>query len=202
MNAPATALPDTGPTRTHGALALAEPATPGVRPSEAPRSVVVSLPKVAPTTTPPPPPAPGSPLPATPPDMEAWRAIVEAVRRVRPPLASVLEHALPLQVGPDALVVGFEASAAFLCARASEPEALDALTRAARSHFGRATRVEIDASARPAAKTRTLAAIAAEVRGAEVAKARAAVEGHPLVRDAIRLFDAQLRDVKLPGMDG
>jgi hypothetical protein len=114
----------------------------------------------------------------------------------------VLEHAMPLQVERDVLRLGFEPSAAFLCARASEPEALDALTRAARAHFGVPTRVEIDAAARAADVGRTLAAAAAERRGAELAKARAAVEGHPVVRDAIRLFDAQLRDVRLPGSDG
>jgi hypothetical protein len=134
--------------------------------------------------------------------MRAWQAIVERVRGGAAPLASVFEHALPVQVGPDALLLGFEPSAAFLSARASEPDALDALARAARAHFGTAVRVAIDAGARALPGARTLAAIAAEQRGAELAKARAAVEGHPLVRDAIRLFDAQLRDVKLPGGDG
>jgi hypothetical protein len=57
------------------------------------------------------------------------------VRRVRAPLASILEHAVPLRVGPDAVVIGFEANAAFLCARASDPEALDAWTRVVR-HLG------------------------------------------------------------------
>jgi hypothetical protein len=107
-----------------------------------------------------------------------------------------------MQVGPDALLLGFETSAAFLSARASEPEALDALTRAARAHFGTSTRVTIDASARALAGVRTLASIAAEQRSADLAKARALVESHPVVRDALRIFDAQLRDVRLPGGDG
>ncbi len=33
-------------------------------------------------------------------------------------------------------------------------------------------------------------------------RARAAVEAHPLVQEAIRVFGAELRDVKLPGADG
>jgi DNA polymerase-3 subunit gamma/tau len=201
-------LADSSPTtRTRGALALAETQAPAALPSETPRSgVVVPMPKAAPP--PPPPPQPDPPAPAAtaaplrPADLEAWRAIVDGVRQVRPPLASVLEHAMPLRVERDAVVLGFETSAAFLCARASEPEALDALTRAARAHFGSSTRVEIDGAARPPPGARTLASIAAEQRGAELAKARAAVEGHPVVRTAIRLFDAQLRDVRLPGTDG
>ena len=38
----------------------------------------------------------------------------------------------------------------------------------------------------------------AEKRTAELAQARAAVEGHPVVQEAVRLFGAQLRDVRLP----
>jgi hypothetical protein len=47
-----------------------------------------------------------------------------------------------------------------------------------------------------------VAAINAEVRAAELAKARAAIEGHPVVQEAIRLFGAQVREVKLPGGEG
>jgi DNA polymerase-3 subunit gamma/tau len=218
------------PTRTHGALALVETPVAAVAPAEAPRAVVaMPVPRAVPAPPPPPavarsqvpapgfappnaapvaspaasPAAPTAPLPpSSPPDLDAWRAIVDGVRQARPPLASVLEHAMPLRVEREALVLGFEASAAFLCARASEAEALDTLTRAARAHFGASTRVEIDASARSVPGTKTLASIAAEQRSAELAKARAAIEGHPVVRAAIRLFDAQLRDVRLPGTDG
>jgi hypothetical protein len=41
-------------------------------------------------------------------------------------------------------------------------------------------------------------AIDSAERRAEIAKARAAVEDHPVVRDIVRLFDAELRDIKLP----
>jgi DNA polymerase-3 subunit gamma/tau len=218
-------LPDATPaTRTHGALALVEAQPPVALVTEAPRpAVVVPMPRVAPPLPPPgrersiaqatapvlsvaPPSAAPSTSVATavsaPPDLDAWRAIVDGVRRLRPPVASVFEHAMPLRVERDSVVVGFEASAAFLCARANETEALEALTQAARSHFGAPTRVEIDGAARSVPGARTLASIAAEQRGVDLAKARAAVEGHPVVRTAMRLFDAQLRDVRLPGNDG
>ena len=45
---------------------------------------------------------------------------------------------------------------------------------------------------------RTVASLDAERRAAETARARAAVEAHPLVQEAFRVFGAQIRDVKLP----
>jgi predicted RNA methylase len=62
--------------------------------------------------------------------------------------------------------------------------------------------VSIELSAHAAAGVKTIAAIDADRRSAELAKARAAVEGHPLVKEAVRLFGAQLRDVKLPPSEG
>jgi DNA polymerase-3 subunit gamma/tau len=133
--------------------------------------------------------------------IDAWRHILELVRASDAPLASVLEHAMPLQVGPAQVTVGFDPSAAFLSARATDPGARESLTKAARQHFGPDTQVTIDGSMKAGA-ARTVAAIDAERRNVETAKARAAVESHPLVREATRLFDAKLRDVKLPSADG
>ncbi len=129
---------------------------------------------------------------------DAWKTILERVRARRPALASVLEHGIPLEVGAARVLVGFEASAAFLAARASEPESLEALTREVRAHFGAPTQVALDLSAKQSAGARTLASVNAERRSAELADARARVEGHPVVQEAVRLFGAQVRDVKLP----
>jgi DNA polymerase III subunit gamma/tau len=167
---------EAGATRTHGALALAE--TPRTQPA------VVSM-------------------PAPEPEADAWRAILERVRAARPAIASVLEHAIPLEVGASQVILGFDANAGFLSARASEREAIDVLTRETRAHFGAPTHVAIDASGKRAASgVRTVASIDAERRSAEVALARAAVEAHPVVEEAIRLFGAKLQDVRLPSGDG
>jgi DNA polymerase-3 subunit gamma/tau len=132
-----------------------------------------------------------------------WRAILDRVRAARPALASVLEHAIPLQLTPGRVVIGFDAAAGFLSARAGEPEALEALTREIRGHFGAPTEVTLDVSVRAAGSgARTVASVDAERRSAELAKARATVEGHPVVKEAVRLFGAQVRDVKLPSGEG
>jgi hypothetical protein len=117
-------------------------------------------------------------------------------------VASVLEHALPLEITPERLVFSFGPGDSFLAARAGEPESLDLLTQAARAHFGAITRVELRASTAGAVGVKTVAAVDAEQREQGLAKARQAVEQHPLVQDAIRLFGAQLREVRLPGSEG
>jgi DNA polymerase-3 subunit gamma/tau len=169
--------------RTHGALALVE---------ESPLRVVS-----VPSPVEPPPPAPAARA-----DMDAWRAILERIRVVRPAVASVLEHALPIEVGADQVIVGFESSAGFLAARASEQDALDVLTSEVRAYFDAPTRVTIDASAKTSRESRTVAALDAEQRSLELARARAAVHAHPLVAEAVRLFGAKVQEVKLPSGDG
>jgi hypothetical protein len=174
---------DTRPPRTHGTLALVDPAPPRASP--------VAAPVIADAV---------DPAAAT--DIAAWYAIVERLRLEQPPLASVVEHAIPIEVGATRVRLGFEATAGFLAGRASEPAALEALTRAIRAHFGAPTQVALELSAKPVPGIRTVASIEAERRSAELAKARAAVHDHPVVKEAIRLFGAQVRDVKLPSSEG
>ena len=172
-------------TRTLGALALA--GAPG-----APRhlSVVVAPPAEQPS------------VPESTESVDAWRAILERVRLVRPALASALEHALPLEVGASRVVLGFEASAAFPAARASEGEALEILTREARAHFGTPTSVVIEGAAKTPGTLRSVASVEAERKAADLARTRAAIQAHPLVEEAVRLFGAKIQEVKLPNGDG
>ena len=135
-------------------------------------------------------------------DLAGWRAILGRLRQSRPALASVFEHAIALEIGAGRVLLGFEPGAAFLAARASEPEALEALTREIRGHYGPGTAVELDLSAKPVSGVHTVAALDADARAVELAKARAAIESHPIVQEAVRLFGAHLRDVKLPRNEG
>jgi len=129
-------------------------------------------------------------------DLIAWRAILDLVRAKRPPLASVLEHGVPVEVNRSRIVLGYVPDD-LLGAHASEPESIAHLGRAAKEHFGAAVDVRVDAKYR-GARAGSVHAIDSAERRAEIAKARTAVEQHPLVRDVIRLFDAELRDVRLP----
>jgi DNA polymerase-3 subunit gamma/tau len=185
--------PPEPPARTRGSLALAQAAPrvgasaesrPSERPLDGPRPVLVPVPS-----------------PAVAVDTRAWYGLVERLRSTHPALASVFEHALPIEVGRERVVLTFETTT-FVAERANEPEALRVLTDVARRHFDAQTSVVIDTSTKASPGVRTVAHIEAERREAELAKARATVEEHPLVREAVRVFGAQVRDVKLPSGDG
>jgi DNA polymerase-3 subunit gamma/tau len=174
------------PERPRGALALAaapraEEATP-LPPSAEREKVVALVPQRA------------DPVGV---DMAAWRTIVLSVRGERPALASVFEHAIPLEVSATRVRVGY-AESDFLGSQAGTPEALAVLTTAVHAHYGAATEVHVLLNVK-ASKDATVYAIENAQRKAELAKARGAVEQHPVVREVVALFAADLRDIKLPG---
>ena len=119
------------------------------------------------------------------------------MRAVKGHVAAVFEHGVPLEVTPQRVLVGYQ-TGSFEGAQASEPEAMGLLQREARAHFGADTKVALDLSARAGT---TVAALDAAQRKADLAKAQAAAEGHPLVRRAIALFGAELKDIRLPESD-
>jgi hypothetical protein len=120
------------------------------------------------------------------------------MRASDPIVASIYERGVPIEVNAQQVLVGFPAQS-FEGAQASQPEAIDLLRREARAHFGLETRIALDLSARPGGVT--VAMIEQEERRDALAKARAAVEDHPLVKKAVALFGAELREVRLPGGD-
>ena len=183
-----------------GSLALAgEPAHMAPQPEALSPPVVRKQP---PPAAPPPPPVRAQPeqkLPPTPPDLAAWRAILDRVRAARPALASVLEHAAPIEVRPERVLLGYPPGD-FLGSQVAEEDAALLLQREVRAHFGVATKVELDLSMR----TPVVASVATlddAKRKQELAAARTAVENHPLVRHAIAILGAELREVRLPGED-
>ena len=128
--------------------------------------------------------------------MAVYREILRLVGVAHPPLASIFEHAAVVELTEARVVLGFEAQS-FAATQATTPEAIEAMTRAVREYFGAPTQVAIDLSARETPKE-TVAIADAARRKEEVDKARALVAGHPLVVEALRLFDAELREIILP----
>jgi DNA polymerase-3 subunit gamma/tau len=201
-------LPTQERTTTHGSLALAAPApSPVIEVERAPSS---PPPPVSAAPRPVPVPAltnvvPLKPaveaLPSSRPDPGVLRAILKRVGEVRPALQAVLEHAVPLEVSASRVTLLFESVEAhsFLGAQAQDPEAIAILTDAARAHFGTLTVVSVESGARPAGGGgATLAALDAQARRVASEAARQVVETHPLVAEVIRLFGAELREVRLP----
>ncbi len=183
--------------RTRGSLAIAQSRP---RPDALVREAAAPLPPPAPAPAPPKPATTADPAPARlerPANLDDWRAILARVRAVKSHVAAIFEHGVPLEVTAQRVLLGYQPSS-FEGAQASEPEAMDLLQREARAHFGADTKVALDLSARPGV---TVASLDAEQRRADLAKARAAAEAHPLVQRAVALFGAELRDIRLPDND-
>jgi DNA polymerase III gamma/tau subunit len=156
-------------------------------PSSTPTNVIT--PGVAPTTR-----AVGNT------NLGAFREVLNLVREKRPALASVLEHAVLLHIGPDRLTLGFEGDT-FLSKQAQEPLAQDILVTALATHFGGRPDVTFESVA-PMSGLATIAQLDSAERKSKLESARRAVANHPLVTAAIELLGAELRDVRLAQDDG
>lgn len=183
----------------YGALALVPPPAPSPEPVRAQAEPIPLHREVLPAPAREPPVKDATPLKMPTADLVTWRAILARVRSQRAPLASIYEHAVPVEITAERVLLGYQAED-FLSSQASEPEALELLQQEARAHFGAPTTVALDLSPRHQGIA-TVASLDAAERKAAEARARAAVAEHPLVREAIRVFGAELREVRLPRED-
>jgi hypothetical protein len=181
--------------QTSGALALAE-----VEPE------LDLAPSASPS--PEPTPIPASAVTASPPMSDAdreridtWRALLAKVKPVRPAIAATLELAAPQVVTRERIVLGFEPGS-FEDGRAGETDAKTVLTEMAQAFFGTKAPPEVsfDMSAR-GSKGASVASLDAAKKKAALLEARAQVEKHPLVQKAIAIFEAELKDIKLPAQE-
>lgn len=169
-----------GAAQTDGALALAESRSPVVEP-------------------PPPPPTPPVAelaLAADSPMIQTWRALLAKVREVKPAVAAALELAAPLTVTPEKIQLGFEPES-FEDSRKVDTDASATLTEIARAYFGTNTLVSLEITQR-GSKLASIASLDAAKKRQALIEARQAVEKHQLVQKAIAIFDAELKDIKLP----
>jgi len=121
------------------------------------------------------------------------------VRKVSPPVAAMLDLAVPITVTREKLVLGIE-DESFEDVRADQTDARGVLMTEARAHFGVTTEVVFEHTAR-GSKVGSIAFLDAARRKQMQIDARAAVENHVLVRHAIRVLGAELKDVKLPAQE-
>lgn len=133
-------------------------------------------------------------------DLGLFRAVLDNVRSKRPALASVLEHAVLLHIGPDRLTLGFEGDT-FLSKQAQEPAAQEILRSALAMHFGGRPDVTFESVA-PMSGLATIAQLDSAERKTRLESARRAIASHPLVTAAIELLGAELRDVRVAQDDG
>ena len=133
--------------------------------------------------------------------IETWRALLAVVKTTRPAIAATLELAAPIVVTRERILLGFEPGS-FEDGRAEESDAKTVLTEMAQAFF-RADAppdVTFDVSVR-GSKGASVASLDAAKRKAALVEARAKVEKHPLVQKAIAIFDAELKDIKVPAQE-
>ena len=180
-----------------------EPPPAPARPSQP--SPAPSPPRAEPTPAPVPEPRPAKAEPAPPPvtpatpsgsALDDWRIVLEAVRDQRPELAAFLDHALPLTVTAEELVLGFEPGSVMGAQITSlSPEA--ELARAATAHFGSKPKIVFRFEVRPSPELTTVAALETHAREERARQAYQKAKEHPRIADAMEILGARLKDLKL-----
>jgi DNA polymerase III subunit gamma/tau len=122
------------------------------------------------------------------------RNVLARFRNEKPGLASIFEHAIPIEVNKEHLVLGF-APNSFLGTQATEPEAILTLTQAAKDHFGEETKVMMDVSAQKDGRA-TISEIEAARRARHQFEVQRALANHPLVLATQEIFGAEIRELR------
>ena len=172
----------------------AAPPTPALSPAAPEPSAAVASPII--------------PLAANPtaPLEQRWRVLLEAVRAARKmTAASLLEHAVPVSIGPSGVVAGFRKGDALasLLSDKDTRAAVEAAFERALGYRAPLQLTELAASTAPPASATGVAALGgslAEQRQTARAKAKskrvAMGREHPAVRAALELLGGEIEDVK------
>jgi len=183
-----------------------------------PKTEAKAQPKAAPEATPEPEPTPQDPdqpiMPATKRSggfhtssgevltpirraaLQEWEELVGTLEQQQPALAAVLEHGIPKAVGPDRIVLSFK-DGSFYGRQAESPESIEAIVRIAEQQLGARPEIEIRFDAQGEAATKTVAAVAAQRKEAEVDAKRKEALNHPVVRDAVDVFPESAGKLKV-----
>jgi DNA polymerase-3 subunit gamma/tau len=128
--------------------------------------------------------------------LQEWEELVGTLEQQQPALAAVLEHGIPKTVGPDRIVLSFK-DGSFYGRQAGSPESIAAIARIAEQQLGGRPEIEIRFDAQGEAATKTVAAVAAQRREAELEAKRKEALNHPRVRDAVDVFPESAGKLKV-----
>ncbi|MFO0692245.1 MAG: DNA polymerase III subunit gamma/tau [Polyangiales bacterium] len=177
------------------------PSTPPVAPrmpsapAPSPRPEAASTRPVAPSTVPPAEPsrpssAPGSSDKA--PSMRRsalleWEGILSELRKSQPALSAILEHGVPRLVSREKIVLAFQEKS-FYGHQAGQANARDAIHSVTERLLGGRPEIEVRFDADVGTNLRTVAAVEAQRRSAELEARKREALGHPRVLDALDVF--------------
>lgn len=125
-----------------------------------------------------------------------WEELVGTLEQQQPALAAVLEHGIPKTVGPDRIVLSFK-DGSFYGRQAQSPESIAAIVRVAEQQLGGRPEIEIRFDAQGESANKTVAAVAAQRREAELESKRREALNHPRVRDAVDVFPESAGKLKV-----
>ena len=128
--------------------------------------------------------------------LQEWEELVGTLEQQQPALAAVLEHGIPKAVGPERIVLSFK-DGSFYGRQAESPESIAAIVRIAEQQLGARPEIEIRFDAQGEAATKTVAAVAAQRKEAEVEAKRKEALNHPIVREAIDVFPESAGKLKV-----
>ncbi|MCZ6806139.1 MAG: DNA polymerase III subunit gamma/tau [Deltaproteobacteria bacterium] len=128
--------------------------------------------------------------------LQEWEELVVNLQRQQPALAAVLEHGIPKTVGPDRIVLSFQ-DGSFYGRQAESPDSIEAIKRVAEEQLGGRPEIEIRFDAPSEDATKTVAAVAAQRKEAEVEAKRREALNHPRVRDAMDVFPESAGKLKV-----
>jgi DNA polymerase-3 subunit gamma/tau len=118
--------------------------------------------------------------------LQEWEEMVGRLEQEQPALAAVLEHGVPKTVGPERIVLSFK-DGSFYGRQAQSHESIAAIERVAEQQLGARPQVEIRFDESEGSH-RTVAAVAAQRKEAELEAKRKEALNHPRVRDAMDVF--------------
>jgi hypothetical protein len=126
--------------------------------------------------------------------MALWEPIVGALATTRPALGAVLAHAIPQVVGPEHLVLAFP-KGSFFFKQADTDAGRASIADVAERRLGARPKVELVEVAETAEPT--LAKIEDERQKAKLEATRRKALNHPVVVEALAVFEAKDRPVEV-----
>lgn len=128
--------------------------------------------------------------------MARWETIVGALTETRPALGAVLQHAVPLEVSGTSIVIAFPRGS-FYARQADSAEAKGALADIAERVLGKRPPIEVTMRDEVDATSATLARIEEDRLKARHEATRKKALNHPIVVEALQLFDSGNKPVEV-----
>lgn len=128
--------------------------------------------------------------------MARWETIVFALTETRPALGAVLQHAVPVEISAARIVIAFPRGS-FYARQADSADAKSALADIAERVLSARPNIDVTMRDEVDATSSTLARIEEERLKARHEATRKKALNHPIVVEALQLFDAGLKHVEV-----